>query len=151
MLSIFLLLSKYDWIKDTICAPGNSDDPPAWCSDSPVSSPVASPTVSPVSSPTTSSDCVDSPYQFKLQGEDRYKKCRWVRKDTQRCNMAGISETCPKTCGTCGVCVDSPLKFRVVKTNGETMERSCNWANTSRCEKFADGLPDTCRSTCGTC
>jgi len=140
----------YDWIKDTICAPGNSDFPPSWCNSSPVSSPTKSPVQSPVSSPTSSSDCADSPYQFKLDGKDRYKRCRWVAKNLERCNLVGISEVCPKTCGTCSTCVDTPLKFRVVKNDGSTRRRTCNWADANTCAKF-DGLPDTCRLSCGNC
>jgi trypsin len=138
--------AKYTWIKDTIC--NNSNSPPSWCGNSPVSSPVDSP----VSSPT-SSDCNDSPYKFETMkaGKSTFKTCKWVaKKSKNRCKKVGASEACPETCGTCDICIDTAVRFKVPKEGGGFRKKDCFWANKFRCNTF-DGLQDTCRFTCDTC
>jgi hypothetical protein len=49
--------------------------------------------------------CVDSPLriEFKHKNKKMTKSCEWVKKwnKLKRCKIAGIKETCRKTCGTC--------------------------------------------------
>ena len=82
------------------------------------------------------------------------RSCEWVaRKNTdERCALDGVSNTCPKTCGTCVTCVDSTLRFKFVY-NDVYIARSCEWVtrkNTSeRCA--ISGMAGTCRETCEFC
>lgn len=150
-----------------------------------------SPSVSPTSntltrssttspSMTTPSECSDSQFKFKVPIDNKGKvsmklrTCAWVAKSAaDRCEYSGVAVTCPRTCGTCGVCEDSQLKFSlpgsIIQSNkpnlrprrsndsrlgeGRRNFQSCGWVangDTSR-HCAISGISDTCRATCGTC
>ena len=122
----------------------------ALCSCISSASPV---TPSPASSSTSAStgSCVDSPLKFQVffKGKKRYKNCKWVSKNTNRCKKAGVSAICPLTCGSCSNCADTTARFKVI-IGGKKRTKDCSWANNWRCSKF-EGLNESCRLTCGTC
>ena len=130
-------------------------------SASPTTSPTASPTASPVlptpsptKSPVGASTCEDYPNSFivRINNRNRRRTCAWVSDDTNRCDLNGVEETCPLTCGTCSTCADSPLKLRVV-IKGRNKNRRCAWAAkrpVKRCG-FVPELKIGCRDACGQC
>merc|ERR1711935_393084 len=80
-----------------------------------------------------SKSCADSPLRFRIlnqDGKNIRRTCDWVaRRETRnRCALAGASETCPRTCETCGMCVDSPLRIKMLKLGTGSLTRSCEWA-----------------------
>jgi len=106
--------------------------------------------------PNTSTTCVDSTMRFKVdfEGNKIARFCAWVaRKDTAiRCDIPGINETCPSTCGTCSLCADSPLRLKFV-LNDALVARSCEFTARINTEDRCTiaGMADTCRKTCGSC
>ena len=100
-------------------------------------------------------ECNDSPFKFrvvKTSGKTISRKCTWVSRRISRCRLAGVSETCPSTCGSCDTCADSSLRFKF-KRNIRRITRDCSWVanklTTFRC--LIDGMRDTCRETCNNC
>jgi len=124
------------------------------------SSPSSTPTTTanPTSRPKTStptislpSPCEDSTRPFLVN--EKARKCDWVSKATtkKRCakGNGAVATNCPKTCGTCGNCVDAVKRFYL--PNGNL--KSCLWVKAKntikRCNKIGDNF--TCRATCGHC
>lgn len=110
-------------------------------------------TAAPTTSPTLSSrSCSDSTFRFRVvtdDGKNIARSCDWVGRRQARCALNGVSATCPRTCGTCGICVDSPLRFKVPEGT-----RSCEWVarkkTNKRCNQIM-GMKKTCRATCRSC
>lgn len=107
-------------------------------------------------SPTPSSSCLDGSLKFKVRKNDGRKitrDCPWVAvKAENRCSFDGVSSTCPGTCGTCDICEDSTLRFKIVKGDGKKIMRDCAWVAVkpgNRCS--FDGVSGMCRETCGIC
>jgi len=95
-------------------------------------------------------DCKDSTRPFLVN--KKKKTCAWVANDatTFRCSKGNgsVATHCPKTCGTCGKCVDAKKRFSL--KNGNL--KSCLWVKNNpngRCKKIGDKY--TCRKTCGDC
>lgn len=63
-----------------------------------------------------------------------WKTCAWISDRPRRCRFSEIAATCRGTCGTCGVCVDSPYEFKCF-TNG----------------RMSTGVAEACPKTCGLC
>jgi hypothetical protein len=122
-------------------------------------SPVTSPSAGPSQSPSLVQQCIDALLPagmiiHKATGRPRkFKKCDpWVKKKPIRCNKDGVSETCPKTCGTSCDCEDSPLKFKVQVRKGKIKKKDCDWVKEkagNRCKMT--GVKSICRQTCGEC
>ena len=109
--------------------------------------------------PTTISTelCNDSTVRFrvKINKKNRLRDCKWVAKKSTnyRCDLGdGTAKTvCHKTCDTCGTCIDSETRFKVMK-DGKKIERDCEWVGNrknARCK--LGGAADACRETCGLC
>ena len=106
--------------------------------------------------PTVVTSCEDSPFRFKIlkDGKKIARDCKWVsnRATKSRCKLDGVKNSCPSTCDTCSLCVDSTLRFQF-NFKGKKVTRDCEWVarkNTnSRCKESE--MEHTCRSTCGTC
>jgi len=115
----------------------------------PTPGPVPSPTLAPV---TITPTCSDTTLRFKVKvnGKLRFKDCGWVRRQKNHCNKRGVSAACPSACGTCSTCADSPLRFKVTRSDGSKANKKCGWANSLRCENFV-GVPEICRKKCGLC
>lgn len=122
----------------------------------PVPAPVPAPVTSPVSSPVTSPTCNDTSLRIRFRlstGKWTRQTCQYVAQDpSNRCKLNGVSKACPSTCGTCGTCVDTPLRYRV-SLNNRWRWKVCKWVRrakrNARCK--IPGVADTCRQTCGTC
>jgi hypothetical protein len=122
-------------------------------------SPIASP-ITASSSPSIyepKSDCVDSPFRFKIIKDDGSKisrDCGWVaNKSTNfRCGFVGVREQCPSTCNSCTPCVDATARFKF-PWKGNKITRDCGWVATrntaNRCS--VEGMEDSCRVTCNNC
>ena len=121
---------------------------------SPTTAPTPSPTAAPTSpSPISSSVCEDFPLKFRvfLNGRNRFKTCAWVKKNSNRCNVAGVNGVCSNTCNTCNICQDSNTKFKVY-LNGKFRGKTCTWVKKKRNLRCAiEGVQEACRSTCGQC
>jgi len=82
----------YGWIKKTVCAPGNSDNPPAWCGSSFTPAPAPS---GPIKS------CSDKTGKWRINGIRR-KWCIWAGRrpamTANRCARKDLYEDCPITC-----------------------------------------------------
>jgi len=106
--------------------------------------PSSVPSVEPTSSPTVTS-CDDSPLNmFKND-----KTCEWVGKnEKKRCEKekGEVKYHCRSTCGQCGICVDSTVKFF-----WKSKKKKCGWVakKDKRCKN--DDLKMTCPKTCGLC
>lgn len=115
----------------------------------PLPNSVTSPTVAPVS-------CFDSSLRFKLTWNSKRitRGCSWVanKKTSARCAVEGVSAHCVYTCGTCDVCEDSSVRFKL-EWNSKRITRGCPWvANKNTIARCAvEGVSDSCRSTCGQC
>ena len=73
-----------------------------------------------------------------------------ARRDTKnRCSVAGISETCAKTCNSCDELRDSTLRVRFM-VDGAYIARSCDWVKRRELKKRCaiPGMSDTCRLSC---
>ena len=139
-----------------------TQDPQTEVVDSTSSPTAASVTLSPSPPPATPT-CRDSSLGFRVMYNDklRSKSCEWVaRHPTWKCELEGVSEHCPNTCGSCDTCSDSTLVFYHEgiyheDINHEEIEKSgkCAWVarkdTDTRCA--IPGIADTCRSTCNTC
>ena len=79
-----------------------------------------------------------------------WKTCAWISDRPRRCRFSEIAATCRGTCGTCGVCVDSPYEFKFF-TNGRMRKKNCEWVNKqlNRCRRT--GVAEACPKTCGLC
>lgn len=78
--------------------------------------------------------------------------CDWVAEDpTVRCTYRGVSSSCPATCGTCDMCQDARLGFKLA--SGRNMNCRALAKRASVAASFcADAdVTATCRKTCGTC
>jgi len=100
--------------------------------------------------------CVDSSSRFRIvkpTGKKIWRGCAYVaRNAASRCNFDGASETCPVTCNTCDVCVDSPSRFKIRKNDGRKISRDCTWVATKPNQRCSlEGVTNTCRQTCGAC
>jgi hypothetical protein len=110
------------------------------------------PTTTPPS--PTGNSCADSQFRFKVRINGRFKAkdCGWVSNSPGRCSLSGVSTHCPSTCGTCSICSDGSLKFKLTLHNGQSRFKVCSYVAKkpeNRCNW--DGVEDTCRRTCGTC
>mmetsp|Transcript_17008 Transcript_17008/g.21514 ORF Transcript_17008/g.21514 Transcript_17008/m.21514 type:complete len:430 (+) Transcript_17008:52-1341(+) len=100
---VYARVSKvYDWIKDTICGPGGSNDPPVWCGNSVTPAPVKPTTLSPVST-----SCVDRIGQWFIGNKGPKNWCNWAKKEGEeeilsKCALKDLWVDCPKTCKRCG-------------------------------------------------
>jgi len=123
---------------------GPTPDHVCVCGRVPTDSPTDSLSVSPTTAPTS---CQDSTRTFLLNNNPR--KCDWVAEDsTARCSMGRgkVATHCPKTCGTCGDCVDAKLKFYLTNNSA----KQCKWVQKrNKCDMVGDDW--TCRKTCGNC
>lgn len=96
--------------------------------------------------------CSDSPMRFKVQfnGKLISKNCSWVSNHpNMKCGLQGVPSHCPATCGSCGTCIDSSVRFQIGDNESFT---SCEWVGRKvslRCGM--EGISDTCRNTCGIC
>jgi len=117
--------------------------------------PTQFPTAAPVtvSPPSATPTCRDSSLSFRLMYNDklRLKSCEWVARDPNwKCDLEGVSEHCPNTCGSCDTCSDSTMVFYNIN---KKKTRTCSWAARQdtdfRCT--ISGMANTCRSTCTNC
>jgi len=124
----------YDWIKETICAPGNSDFPPSWCDSSTTESPTKAqlPTAIPTASPT-----IFTPEPTI---------------STSASPTVFPSESSPPP-STQSICQDPPFRFRVIKPDGRRIFRDCEWvkAQSTNWRCSWPGVATMCPATCGTC
>lgn len=110
---------------------------------------VAAPSTSP------SEDCLDSSLEVGMRtnknNKVRFETCEsWVINKPNRCTNVGVSETCPMTCGSCSICIDSPFRFRV-ELAGVIKKKGCNWVRRKKKRCKVTGVPSICRETCKTC
>jgi len=131
-----------------------TQDPQTEVVDSTSSPTSASATLSP-SPPSATPRCRDSSLGFRVMYNDRLlsKSCEWVaHHPTWKCELEGVSEHCPNTCGSCDTCSDSTVVF-YHEDNDQKTRRQCWWVarkdTDSRCA--IPGIADTCRSTCNNC
>ncbi len=119
----------------------------------------SAPTLSPVASPPTPTPtpvgCVDFSDRFALllsDGKRVTRSCSWVANKPWRCNLAGVSATCPVTCGSCSTCVDpdGAIRFRF-EHNGKFIKRSCAWVTRKQLSFRCSLTSDACRASCGSC
>ena len=105
--------------------------------------------VSPSMSPTV--ECNDPSLTFKaFRGE---YTCEFLIGRPRLCGRRGVTETCPKTCGGCRTCTDSPLRFLLCEDGQEECQvRTCFFVAMRPEERCAiPGISDACRQTCGKC
>mmetsp|Transcript_2001 Transcript_2001/g.3632 ORF Transcript_2001/g.3632 Transcript_2001/m.3632 type:complete len:91 (+) Transcript_2001:657-929(+) len=83
----------------------------------------------------------------------KFKGCHWVsKKPKKRCSDPIIASHCPSTCGICGLCVDSAMRFFDTRKGRLS---SCIAVGrkpakiATRCAKH--GIKKTCPHTCGVC
>mmetsp|Transcript_15971 Transcript_15971/g.19504 ORF Transcript_15971/g.19504 Transcript_15971/m.19504 type:complete len:936 (-) Transcript_15971:113-2920(-) len=123
----------------------------------PTNHPTKRPTVHPTKSPVAISSndiCLDSPQRMKIEKSDETitRDCGWVaHKASARCELTGVSKSCPLSCGKCARCKDASLRFKLVKDDGKTITRDCSWVSKKPNRCNIDGVEDTCRQTCGKC
>lgn len=97
--------------------------------------------------------CADSSLRFKIyrrwKGKLKSTSCEWIarKNSNSRCRIVGVRETCPFTCETCSLHIDSPLQIKI-DIDGELTVQTCEWVavEKSRCE--IPGVSDACRETC---
>lgn len=101
--------------------------------------------------------CFDSSLRFKVSwnGKKIARDCTWVgnKATSQRCELEGVAEMCPETCGTsCSTCADSSVRFKL-SWNGKKIARDCTWVGNKATNKRCDveGVTEACRETCGEC
>jgi len=118
----------------------------------------SAPPPSPTPPSPTPGDCTDATLRFKITKNDGKKimrDCGWVsnKNTVGRCSFTGVPSACPSSCGTCSVCEDSTLRFKITKNDGKKILRYCGWVSNKntvgRCA--LDGVSLACRDTCGTC
>lgn len=129
-----------------------SDSPSEASSDLPSKAASDAPSTEPSPATPTCSDPLTS-FLFKMNfpnGNSGWKTCTWISENPRRCKVSGIGATCRSSCGTCGVCVDSPYEFKFI-TNGKLRNKSCGWVSKSlnRCRRT--GVAEACPKTCGLC
>jgi len=107
---------------------------------------------------TVNGDCTDGTLRFKITKNDGKKimrDCGWVsnKNTVGRCSFTGVPSACPSSCGTCSVCEDSTLRFKITKNDGKKIMRNCSWvSNKNTAGRCAlDGVALACRDTCGSC
>lgn len=96
--------------------------------------------------------CEDSKLKMLLV-TGRLKGCHWVsKKPKKRCRDPDIVSHCPSTCGICGECMDSTLRFMDTRrgklTRCEAVGRNPTKIS-RRCAKY--GIKESCPRTCGVC
>jgi len=101
------------------------------------------------------SQCADSPLKFRTMKNEVsvLTDCAWVAKKNtpNRCSLDHVSQTCPSTCRTCSVCIDSLSRFQFVM-NGSIVTKSCTWLQKSTNIRCAiSGISETCRTACSLC
>jgi len=81
-----------------------------------------------------------------------WRGCDWVGNKKYRCDKEDLASHCRLTCGKCGVCDDSYVRFKVVK-DGKRIARDCGWVENKqtniRCGY--EGVAETCPETCNSC
>mmetsp|Transcript_12794 Transcript_12794/g.15662 ORF Transcript_12794/g.15662 Transcript_12794/m.15662 type:complete len:256 (+) Transcript_12794:1877-2644(+) len=100
--------------------------------------------------------CSNASLRFKVKKSDGRKimrDCDWVStKPGNRCKFDGISSACPFSCGTCDVCEDSTLRFKITKSDNRKIMRDCDWVTTNSENRCTfNGVSDACRVACGNC
>ena len=119
----------------------------------------ASPTSLPTNPPTDPpvATCDDPTLKFKFKKPNggfnsSFRDCSWVGSSKEkRCGVKANRISCPKTCSKCHVCKDSPLMFKIEKTN-KTLKTDCKWVKenkAARCRSAA--VVNACRDTCNAC
>jgi len=103
--------------------------------------------------------CKDASYRFRIEkpdGKKKWRDCKFIAKraTATRCTWTGVSAMCPKTCGTCDICIDSSsrMKFKKSPEDENRISRDCTWTSnnaSSRCN--IEGMVDACRETCNNC
>jgi hypothetical protein len=111
----------------------------------------------PAPAPSPVQECVDPPLQFRSErgkGRDKWKTC-----EEADCTIENEAKSCPATCGTCSICVDSVYRFKVDVPMWRVIRKKCSWMNKGgrrskrRKRKLCSlaGVSDACRETCGKC
>ena len=154
-------LSDFNWRSTD--APTNSPNssplanPSALPSSHPSVSPSSIPSGCPMAQPSSapSPQSCDEPdlgfLMVKMNGSRIWRRCKWLRKNINRCKIRGNWRTCPNTCGKCNKCKDSPYRFKI-NVKGKTKEKTCNWVmkkKEKRCN--IDQFAKSCRKLCGQC
>ena len=98
-----------------------------------------------------SADCKDSSLTFKVlwNGRNRKKTCSFANSAT-KCDVAGVSEICSKTCNSCDTCADTSLRFKVALSSTKSRFKDCAWVEAKKTEERCalEGVKEACCATC---
>jgi len=102
--------------------------------------------------------CEDTTSRFEvteLGGKTKKKGCDWVAemRTSWRCDLVGVREQCPATCGGCGDdCADKAGKYTITIGTFTGDKKACKWvAQRPRVRCKDPAAQEHCPASCGLC